>query len=96
MFIRAKAWPVGVVVELDEVFAPPEEHRLSRAEQGVYRGEKQFRPLPDIADGSGAPIKGARPFGHLALPVDWAVERDAGVMWFRYFLQSPSQFPRGL
>src|SRR5258707_630537 len=70
MLVRADAWPVGIVIELDQIFTPPQEHGLARAEQRIYRGKKQLRPVPDIADGSLAPVEGANPIRHLARSID--------------------------
>jgi hypothetical protein len=66
MLVGAEAGAVGVVIELDEVFAPPQKHRVPGGEHGVDGDEQCFRPLVDRADGGLAPVERASAFGHLA------------------------------
>lgn len=72
MFAAAKAGPIGVVVKLDEVFAPPEEERMPRGEQGVDADEKGIGPGGDGAEGGGRPVECADELGHLARAEDAA------------------------
>jgi molybdopterin converting factor subunit 1 len=70
MLVGSDAGAVGVVVELDEVFAPPEEHGIAGGEEGVDSDQQDVGPLFDGANGSLAPIKGTGTICHLAGAVD--------------------------
>src|SRR6202034_3303392 len=71
MLVLTNAGTVAVVIELDEIFAPPQKHGMSRAQQRVDRGEQRDGPLGNRADGSLAPIEGARQIGHFACAEDF-------------------------
>ncbi len=49
---------IGVVVEIDQLVAPPDEHGLARGEHDADRGPKRLRPGFDGAQGSARPIHG--------------------------------------
>ncbi len=66
MFVGPEAGAIGVVIELDEVFAPPEKHWVPGGEHGVDGDEQRFGPLLDWADRGLAPIERASEIGHLA------------------------------
>ena len=66
MLVFADAGAVGVVIELDVLFTPPEEHGVARAEHGVDGGEEGFGPLSNGADRGRAPVVGAGKVRHLA------------------------------
>ena len=78
MLVGPDAGAVGVVVELDEVVSPPEEHGMAGGEEGVDGDEQDVRPLFDGADGSLAPIKGASAVGHLAGAADGTLTGGLG------------------
>ena len=75
MAIRSHAGPVAVIVELDQVGAPPEEHGVPRREQGADRRAQASGPGLDRAHGGRGPIEGPGERGHLAGAAEEDVDR---------------------
>ena len=86
MFVLADARAVGVVIELDQILAPPEKHGMARGEQGIDRDEQRFGPLLDGTDRSARPVEGAGAIGHLAAAANWTAscERWQGSQGFHF------------
>src|SRR6202011_2761908 len=59
MLVAPEAGAIGVVIELDEFFAPPEKHWMAGGEHGVDGNEQCLRPVLDGADRGLAPVEGA-------------------------------------
>jgi hypothetical protein len=70
MFVFANAGPVRVVVELDEVVAPPEEHGMAGRKHGVDDDQQGAGPLADGADRGVTPVEGACQAGHFPRAAD--------------------------
>nr|WP_106757496.1 hypothetical protein [Massilia glaciei] len=64
--LGAHGGAVGVVVELDQVLAPPDEHRMVRGQHQTQGRFEHLGPLRGIAERPGAPVVGARQGAHLA------------------------------
>ena len=58
--------PVVVVVELDELGPPPEEHRVSRGEHDANGCPQALRPARDGSERRGCPVEGTAQCAHLA------------------------------
>jgi molybdopterin converting factor small subunit len=90
MLVGADAGAIGVVIELNEVFAPPEEHRLAGGKHGVDGDEQGFGPVVDGANGSPGPVKRVGETGHLAgtedrvLPEGWGSGPHYLLLWGFY------------
>src|SRR5579871_5437080 len=59
VLVFADAGPIGVVVKLDEVIAPPQEHGVARRQHGVDEDQQRLRPGLDGTDGGAGPGEGA-------------------------------------
>ena len=57
---------VGVVVEVDEFIAPPDEHRLARRQDNANAGPQILRPGADGSKGRFRPVLGAHQFAKFA------------------------------
>ena len=57
--------PVGVIVQLDELGPPPEEHRLRGAEDDINGRAQLWRPAGDRPERRGRPIVDAAQRAHL-------------------------------
>src|SRR5208283_4796964 len=68
MLSFTEAEPVSVVIKLDKVFAPPQEHGVARVQQGIHKAQQDLRPTINRANWSLAPIEHASQIGHLADP----------------------------
>jgi hypothetical protein len=68
MLALTEARPVSVVIKLDKVFAPPQEHRVARVQQGIYSVQQYLRPSINRAYRGLAPIERTGQIGHLADP----------------------------
>ena len=62
----AEAGAIGVVVDLNELRAPPEEHRRGRVENDLHDRAKAERPRRDRTERGRAPVEGATERAHLA------------------------------
>jgi hypothetical protein len=78
MLVGSEAGAIVIVVELDEVFAPPEKHRLPGGQHGVDGDDQRLRPLLDGADGGLAPVERASEIGHLAGAEDTVLREGCG------------------
>src|ERR1700761_6791572 len=72
MLIGTDAWTIRIVIELDQVFPPPEEHGLPGTEKRIHGRKQKLRPPLHWANRSCAPVEGADPIRHLARAVDGA------------------------
>src|SRR5579863_2660933 len=70
MFAFAKTGAVRIVIKLDHLLSPPQEHGMARRQQSVDGDEESVRPLTHRADGGAGPVKGAGAIGHLAAAED--------------------------
>ena len=55
---------IGVVIELDEFGAPPDEHRVVGVEHDPHRGAQALRPGPGLTERTRRPVMGARQRSH--------------------------------
>ena len=78
MLVGADAGAIGVVIELNEVFAPPEKHGLARGEQGVDGDEQGFGPAVDGAYRGLAPVELTGETSHLAVAEDEVLREGSG------------------
>ena len=62
--LRAHCLAIGVVVKLDEVRSPPDEHGMLGGEKNADRGAEALRPAARGAKRTGAPVKGAHQRAH--------------------------------
>ena len=56
---------IGVVIELNEIGAPPDEHRMVGVEQNPHRGAQALRPGLRLAERTVRPVIGAHQRAHL-------------------------------
>lgn len=70
---------VGVVVDLDQVSPPPEEHRVPRGEHDADGGAQARGPALDGPERGGGPVEGTTPRGHLAVADEDRAERPGRV-----------------
>ena len=75
VLVLADAGTVSIVIKLDVLFAPPEEHGMAGAEDGVDGGDEGLRPLLDGTDRGHAPVVGAGEVRHLACADRFGVVR---------------------
>src|ERR1700694_5532327 len=66
MLARAQDRPIGVVVELDEVGAPGDIHRIAGRKQDAEGRAQALRPMFDWADCRMGPLKRPHELAHLA------------------------------
>ena len=78
MLVGADAGSVGVVIELNELFAPPEEHGLAGGKQGVDGDEQGFGPMLDGAYRGAAPVELTGETGHFASAEDEVLREGLG------------------
>src|ERR1041385_2094753 len=64
MPLRAHGLAIGVVIELDQLRTPPDEHRVVGIEQDANGGPKALRPAVRRPDRSGRPVERARQLTH--------------------------------
>ncbi len=57
---------VGVVVEVDELASPPDEHGIARVEHDADGGLQALRPPLDRSDRRPGPVERAHPLAHLS------------------------------
>src|ERR1700728_1528104 len=57
---------IAVVIELDEMRSPPDEHRVAGVEQQPQRRAKTLRPTIGTADRAERPVIAAHQCAHLA------------------------------
>src|SRR6266478_121775 len=60
---------IGVVIELNEIGAPPDEHRVVGVEQNPHRRAQALRPGLRLAERTARPVIGAHQRAHL--PATW-------------------------
>ena len=70
VLVLSDAGTVSIVIKLDVLFAPPEEHGMAGTEDGVDGGDEGLRPLLDGTDRGNAPVVGAGEVRHLTCAID--------------------------
>jgi hypothetical protein len=70
MFVGANAGAITIVVKLNEIGAPPQEHRMPGAQHHVDGGDQKVGPAFDGAERSGSPVKLPGELGHFAVADD--------------------------
>ncbi len=86
VLVLADAGTVSIVIKLDVLFTPPEEHGMAGSEDGVDGGDEGLRPLLDGTDRSHAPVVGTREVRHLTCAKDLVWFRINGCPRKRFFL----------
>src|SRR6187200_992624 len=64
--LRARDWPVRVVVELDVFWSPPQQLREAVGEDELDHGPERRRPALDATERRPGPVELTNAFGHLA------------------------------
>jgi hypothetical protein len=65
MTLRPHGLAIGIVIELDELRAPPDEHRVVGVEQDAHRGAQALRPSRGLAQRGCRPVICPRQRAHL-------------------------------
>src|SRR5712675_415311 len=63
--LRPHGLAIGVVIELNEIGAPPDEHRVVGVEQNPHRGAQALRPGLRLPERTARPVIGAHQRAHL-------------------------------
>jgi hypothetical protein len=66
MALDAERASVGVVVELNQLTAPPDQHRVLRGQQQARGGSQSLRPVLGMAERCAGPVEGTNALAHVA------------------------------